>query len=123
MSGQSSDNSVEAQVRPPLQEPLLIDDAIEGNVRNDILQKQDEGVTESEASGKSNLLKRIEQLKAEQKQLRDEKKKCASEIKNAMRKKRRLQRRAGQLNDEDLLEVWKMRVDKRTEQSAEQKGV
>ena len=87
MSGQSSDNSVEAQVRPPLQEPLLIDDAVEGNVRNDILQKQDEGVTESEASGKSNLLKRIEQLKAEQKQLRDEKKKCASEIKNAMRKK------------------------------------
>ena len=123
MSGQSSDNSVEAQVRPPLQEPLLIDDAVEGNVRNDILQKQDEGVTESEASGKSNLLKRIEQLKAEQKQLRDEKKKCASEIKNAMRKKRRLQRRAGQLSDEDLLEVWKMRVDKRTEQSAEQKKV
>ena len=113
MSGQSIDNMVEAQVRPPLQEQLLRDDAVEGNARNDILQKDDDVAKESEASGKSNLLKRIEQLKAEQKQLREEKKKCASEIKNAMRKKRRLQRRAGQLSDEDLMEVWRMRVDKR----------
>ena len=99
----SGSQQVEAQ---PPESSLLPDES----------RRQEDGAEKTvDKKSKSNLLQKIEQLKAEQKQLREEKRKCASEMKNAMRKKRRIMKRAGQLNDEDFMEAWKMRVDKKSE--------
>ena len=62
-----------------------------------------------ENAGRPHLLEQIEALKKEQKQLRDERKRVAKEVKNAMRKKKRLRCKASQLTDADLIEVLQMR--------------
>ena len=59
--------------------------------------------------GKSDLLQKIKDLQDEQKALRDHKRKCAQEMKNALKRKKRLQGKAQQLSDNDLVEVLRMR--------------
>ena len=61
------------------------------------------------------MLQKIKALHDVQKALRDQKKKCAMEIKNAMKRKQRLQARASQLSDADLVEVLRMRKATRRE--------
>ena len=59
--------------------------------------------------GSSGLLDHIQKLRAEQQTLKDDKKKLAKDMKNAMKKKKRLQTRACLLSDVDLVEVLRMR--------------
>ena len=61
------------------------------------------------------MLQRIKGLQDAQKALKDQKKKCAQEIKNAMKRKQRLQAKASQLSDSDLVEVLRMRKATRRE--------
>ena len=63
--------------------------------------------------GRSDLLQKIKDLQDEQKALREQKKKCAQEMKNAMKRKKRLQGKASQLSDSDLVEVLRMRKAKK----------
>ena len=67
----------------------------------------------SSLGGKSDLLQKIKDLQDTQKALRDQKRKCAVEMKNAIKRKKRLQGKAAQLNDKDLVEVLRMRNEKR----------
>lgn len=57
----------------------------------------------------SPLAKKIEELKAERKRLQKEKKQKAQELRNAERKRQRLKSKAKQLNNNDLMEVYKLR--------------
>ena len=52
-------------------------------------------------------------LQDTQKALKEQKKKCALEIKNAMKRKQRLQGKASQLSDSDLVEILRMRKAKK----------
>ena len=61
------------------------------------------------------MLQRIKALQDAHKALKDQKKKCATEIKNAMKRKQRLQAKASQLSDADLVEVLRMRKATRRE--------
>ena len=47
------------------------------------------------------MLEKIKALQDMQKALKEQKKKCALEIKNAMKRKKRLQGKASQLSDSD----------------------
>ena len=58
-------------------------------------------------------MERIKALQDAQKALKEQKKKCAQEIKNAMKRKQRLQGKASQLSDADLVEVLRMRKAKK----------
>ena len=62
---------------------------------------------------KSPLLQKIKDLVDTQKALKEQKKKCAQEMKNAMKRKKRLQGKASQLSDTDLVEVLRMRKAKK----------
>ena len=73
------------------------------------------GSSASSVEGRSDLLQRIKALQDAQKALKDQKKKCAKEIKNAMKRKQRLQTKASQLSDSDLVEVLRMRKATRRE--------
>ena len=67
------------------------------------------------SAGSSHLLTQIEKLRAEKQQaLRNVKKELAKNMKNAMRQKKRLQTRAMNLTDGDLVEVLRMRKAKKT---------
>ena len=55
------------------------------------------------------MLEKIKNLQEAQKALKEKKKKNALEIKNAMKRKQRLQGKASQLSDADLVEVLRMR--------------
>ena len=59
------------------------------------------------------MLQKIKDLQDTQKALKEQKKKCAQEIKNAMKRKKRLQGKASQLSDSDLVEVLRMRKAKK----------
>ena len=59
------------------------------------------------------MLLKIKVLQDTQKAQKEQKKKCAPEIKNAMKRKKRLQDKASQLNDSDLVEVLRMRKAKK----------
>ena len=59
------------------------------------------------------LLAKIAKLKAQQKQMREEKKGITKSLRNAERQKKRLRTRARQLTDEDLFVVLRMRQDMR----------
>ena len=61
----------------------------------------------------SPLLLKIKELAETQKALKEQRKKCAAEIKNAMKRKKRLQTKANQLSDNDLVEVLRMRKAKK----------
>ena len=63
----------------------------------------------SSTDGRSDLLEKIKELQDTQKALKEQKKKCALEMKNAMKRKKRLQVNASQLSDSDLVEVLRMR--------------
>ena len=54
-------------------------------------------------------MEKIKELQDTQKALKEQKKKCALEMKNAMKRKKRLQVNASQLSDSDLVEVLRMR--------------
>ena len=61
------------------------------------------------SKGTSALLEQIEALRATQRELKANKKRVAVEMKNAMKRKRRLKGKASQLTDDDLVEVLRMR--------------
>ena len=63
------------------------------------------GSSTSVLDEKSCLLQKIKDLVDTQKGLKEQKKKCAQEMKNAMKRKKRLQSKASQLSDKDLVEV------------------
>ena len=71
------------------------------------------GSSSSDLEMKSPLLQKIKDLVQTQKALKEEKKKCAQEMKNAMKRKKRLQGKASQLSDTDLVEVLRMRKAKK----------
>ena len=56
----------------------------------------------------SDLLRQIEDLKDAQKTLKEQKTRCAKDMKNAMKKKKRIQNKATHLTDSDLVEVLRM---------------
>ena len=58
-------------------------------------------------------MQKIKALQDTQRALKDQKKKCAAEMKNAMKWKKRLQGKASQLSDGDLVEVLRMRKAKK----------
>ena len=58
-------------------------------------------------------MQKIKELQETQRALKEQKKRCASEMKNAMKRKKRLQGRASQLSDVDLVEVLRMRKAKK----------
>ena len=74
------------------------------------------------AVGKSGLLDQIQKLRAEQQTLKEQKKKLATEMKKASRKKKRLQSRACQLTDVDLVEVLRMRKARKGGDTPERTG-
>ena len=59
------------------------------------------------------MLQKVKALQDTQKALKEQKKKCAQEMKNAMKRKTRLQGKASQLSDSDLVEVLRMRKAKK----------
>ena len=67
------------------------------------------GTSVSSATPRADLLESIERLKKEQKDLKAQKKRVTTDLKNAERKRKRLRLRARQLSDSDLVEVIQMR--------------
>ena len=61
----------------------------------------------------SDLLMKIKELADTQKALKEQRKKCSADMKNAMKRKKRLQEKASQLSDTDLVEVLRMRKAKK----------
>ena len=59
------------------------------------------------------MLQKIKDLQDTQKALKQQTRKCALEMKNAMKRKKRLQGKACQLSDSDLVEVLRMRKEKK----------
>ena len=59
------------------------------------------------------MLARSKDLVETQEALKEQRKKCALEMKNAVKRKKRLQARASQLSDTDLVEVVRMRKAKK----------
>ena len=66
------------------------------------------GTSVSSATPRADLLENIERLKKEQKDLKAQRKRVTTDLKNAERKRKRLRLRARQLSDSDLLEVIQM---------------
>lgn len=66
--------------------------------------------TDVEPKGKVHLNEAIKALKAQQAAAKAERLRITRELRNACRRKRRLQKRARQLTDNDLLEVLQMRA-------------
>ena len=71
------------------------------------------GAAGSSTDTGSDLLQKIKQLSDTQKALKEQKKKNAIEMKNALKRKKRLQGKASQLSDGDLVEVLRMRKAKK----------
>ena len=71
------------------------------------------GSSSSGSEQQSDLLQKIKSLVDTQRSLKEQKKKCAQEIKNVMKRKKRLQGKASMLSDADLLEVLRMRKAKK----------
>ena len=71
------------------------------------------GAASSSSEMGSGLLEKIQALSNTQKALKEQKKKCATEMRNAMKRKRRMQGKASQLSDADLLEVLRLRKAKK----------
>ena len=69
--------------------------------------------------GGSDLLGGIARLKAEQKALREERKRVTKELRNAEKKRQRLKRKAKELTDKDLLEVLELRAVSKTMKSTD----
>ncbi len=57
----------------------------------------------------SNLLQQIEDLRRSQKRLKEERLRVTKEVRNALKRKKRLRTKASQLTDLDLVEVLRMR--------------
>ena len=82
------------------------------------MRARDESITPGESSSRaldqqSLLLQKIKDLVDTQKSLKEQKKKCAQDMKNAMKRKKRLHLKASQLSDLDLVEVLRMRKAKK----------
>ena len=71
------------------------------------------GASSTDFGSQSGLLQKIKELADVQKALKDQRKKCSAEMKNAMKRKKRLQEKASQLSDGDLVEVLRMRKAKK----------
>ena len=94
--------ALSSEMAPPIDADVSAAiDAAEGRLRS---QEPPAGNTEP-----MNLLQQIEELRRTQKNLKDERKRVAKEVKNALKRKKRLKSRASQLTDDDLLEVLRMR--------------
>ena len=82
------------------------------------------GASSSNVLGhQSDLLLKIRELADTQKALKEQRKKCTLEMKNALKRKKRLQTKAWMLSDTDLVEVLRMRKERkdsvRTSQTTE----
>ena len=66
----------------------------------------------------TSLTKQIEELKAQQKTLRENRKRVASALKNSQKRKRRLVTKARMLSNDDLVQVLTMRASVNTSASA-----
>ena len=64
------------------------------------------------------MLQDTKDLHSTQKELEEQRIKCALEMKNAMTREKRLQGKAHQLSDTDLVEVLRMRKDRKVEAKA-----
>jgi len=64
----------------------------------------------------------IQELKAKQKQLREEKQQLAKELRNQERRKKRLRARARQMTDEDLVQVLMLRKRQKQDQEEKKRG-
>ena len=71
------------------------------------------GSTSNVFGQQSDLLMKIKELADTQKAMKEQRKKCSIEMKNAMKRKKRLQGKASQLSDSDLVEVLRMRKAKK----------
>ena len=67
------------------------------------------GTSASSGTPRADLFETIERLKKEQKDLKAQRKRVTTDLKNAERKRKRLRLRARQLSDADLVEVLQMR--------------
>ena len=98
-----TEKSVAASSTPASPMPAPTDSSSAGDSSIGILEQE------------SDLLRKIRELSDTQKALKDQKKKCSMEIKNAKKRKQRLQGKAQQLSDADLVEVLRMRKAKKAE--------
>ena len=73
------------------------------------------GVPESQTA---DILGNIQKLKGQQKALKDQRKKIASQLRNEEKRRNRIRKRARQLSDTDLVALLKMRADAPTAASA-----
>ena len=64
----------------------------------------------------------LEQLRSEQHDLKDQKKKLARELRNAQRRRQRLRAKAKELSSEDLVSVLLMRQQDQTRRQARQEA-
>ena len=69
--------------------------------------------SQQETGHESSLLKQIAELRATQNKMKEDKKKLQKEMRNAMKRKRRIQSRVSQLSELDIVEVLRMRQSKR----------
>ena len=67
----------------------------------------------SASASMSTIHSNVQRLKAEQKRLREDKKRVATELRNAEKKRQRLKHRAVKLSDADLLAVIQLRRDEK----------
>ena len=79
------------------------------------------GASSSNVLGhQSDLLLKIRELADTQKALKEQRKKCTLEMKNALKRKKRLQTKAWMLSDTDLVEVLRMRKERKDSARASQ---
>jgi len=88
---------------------MEIDDRIPSAPLEAALTPPEGTATASPKKPGSDLLRQIEDLRDAQKSLKEQKTRCAKDMKNAMKKKKRIQNKAVHLTDSDLVEVLRMR--------------
>ena len=88
---------------------MEIDDHSSGAPLDSTLTAAVDTVPASPKKPRSDLLRHIEDLRDAQKTLKEQKARCAKDMKNAMKKKKRIQNKATHLTDSDLVEVLRMR--------------
>ena len=88
---------------------MEIDDRSSGTPLDSALTAAVGTVAVSPKKPASDLLRQIEDLRDAQKTLKEQKTRCAKDMKNAMKKKKRIQNKVTHLTDSDLVEVLRMR--------------
>lgn len=78
-----------------------------------------DGLSASSSPQAKTLRSRIAELKKEQTAAIQRKKEIAKDLRNSMRRNKRLREKVANLNDEDLVDVIRMREEKKREKAAE----